>query len=257
MYFEAQRQLESVTRELASVEQQLKHQPEGKLVVCGRGKYTKWYKSINKEKEYLPKRNREEASELAHKAYLQERKKELEAEKKALVGYLESYDRIAFRSEKMLKEKKYGELLNHIFLQQAPEITEWLQEPYTSNPNYPEGLIFKTYAGHMVRSKSEVFISNSLYTHKIPYKYEFPLVLPQGVFHPDFTMMHPKTKKLWYYEHFGRMDEWSYIEKTTKKLEIYANNGIVIGKQLLATFETKSNPLDTNLVEDMLRYYFE
>lgn len=257
MYFEAQRQLESVTRELAFVEIQLKHQPEGRLVVCGRGKYTKWYKSVNKVKEYLPKRSQEEASRLAQKAYFLERKRELDAEKKALESYIASYDRISFRSEKMLNEKKYGELLNYIFLKQAPEITEWLQEPYNSNPNHPEGLIYKTYAGHMVRSKSEVFISNALFTHNIPYKYECPLILPQGVFYPDFTIMHPMTKKIWYYEHFGRMDDCSYVEKATRKLEIYANNGLVIGQQLLATFETKTNPLDNNLVENMLHYYFE
>ena len=43
---------------------------------------------------------------------------------------------------------------------------------YKCNPSHPENLIHKTMQGHLVRSKSEVIIANTLYMNQIPYRYE-------------------------------------------------------------------------------------
>ena len=74
--------------------------------------------------------------------------------------------------------------------------------------------------------------------------------------YPDFTIRHPKTGKIYYYEHFGRMDDASYCKKACAKLELYSLNGIMPTIQLLATFETSDNPLTPEAVEQLVKQYF-
>ena len=79
--------------------------------------------------------------------------------------------------------------------------------PYEKNPKYPEHLIHKTVSGIYVRSKSESMIALQLYTEKIPFRYECALQLGETTLYPDFTILHPKTGEIFYWEHFGMMDE--------------------------------------------------
>lgn len=84
---------------------------------------------------------------------------------------------------------------------------QWLHMPFQSNPFHPENLIHKTASGKMVRSKSEVLIDLVLTTNHIPFHYESALVLGNSTIYPDFTILHPKTGKIFYWEHFGFMDD--------------------------------------------------
>ena len=57
----------------------------------------------------------------------------------------------------------------------------------------------------MVRSKSEVIITNMLVERDIPFRYEVPLYAPDGTFYlPDFTITWQGQE--WYWEHVGRLD---------------------------------------------------
>lgn len=74
---------------------------------------------------------------------------------------------------------------------------------------YEEGKIHSTLAEYMVRSKSEVIITNLLFDREIPFTYEAPLFAPDGTFYlPDFTISWHGQQ--WYWEHLGRMDEEGY-----------------------------------------------
>ena len=65
-----------------------------------------------------------------------------------------------------------------------------------------------------------------------------------------------KTDKIYYYEHFGRMDDASYCKKAYAKMELYTLNGIIPTMQLLITYETSDNPLTPEVVEQLVRQYF-
>lgn len=74
---------------------------------------------------------------------------------------------------------------------------------------YEEGKIHRTLADVMVRSKSEVIISNMLWDREIPFRYETPLFAPDGTFYlPDFTITFRGESFFW--EHFGLMDKPAY-----------------------------------------------
>lgn len=132
----------------------------------------------------------------------------------------------------------------------------WMYDKYPRNSSYPENLIHKTYAGQMVRSKSEALIANALFLNKIPYRYENIIELNEISFAPDFTILHPKTEELYYWEHPGMMDYPAYVEKVFNKLKVYVNNGMIPSVNLILTYETRKNPLDIEIVEKTIEEYF-
>lgn len=113
---------------------------------------------------------------------------------------------------------------------------------FEQNPQNKENLIHKASSGNWVRSKSEAIIDMVLYTNHIPFRYECKLQLGRVTLYPDFTIRHPRTGKLYYWEHFGMMDDETYLKKTCSKIQTYARNGIYPSINLIATFETKEQP---------------
>lgn len=113
-----------------------------------------------------------------------------------------------------------------------------------------------TERGERVRSKSEKIIADKLYALGIPYRYECPLVLQGNVIvYPDFTILRADGKEV-YLEHFGRMDDPEYVEKTMCKLSTYEKNSIYLGVNLFMTFETGRRVLNTRALDELLRKLF-
>lgn len=79
---------------------------------------------------------------------------------------------------------------------------EWPQQPSKiGKPLYAEGLVHSTSKGMKVRSKSEALIAMLLDMNGIEYRYEAPLTLGDHTFYPDFAIMRPSDRKLFYWEH--------------------------------------------------------
>ncbi len=132
----------------------------------------------------------------------------------------------------------------------------WLSKPYKLK-GFKEGMpVYSTMKGERVRSKSEQLIADRLYVNGIPYKYECPITINGITFHPDFTILRMSDRKEIYYEHLGRLDDPGYAKDNVFKLNRYAHNGIRLGDNLFLTFETREQPLDINLVEQMIRKDF-
>jgi len=127
---------------------------------------------------------------------------------------------------------------------------------FATNPLYPEQLVHKTISGNQVRSKSEALIDMSLYIHRIPFRYECALLLDELTIYPDFTIRHPKTGEYYYWEHFGLMDDESYCKNACSKLHLYSSHGIIPSIHLITTYETKDNPLTTEIIEKTIMHYF-
>lgn len=92
----------------------------------------------------------------------------------------------------------------------------------------------------------------------IPYRYEYPLYIKgYGTIYPDFTILNVKTRKEFYWEHFGMMDNPVYAEHAIQKIAGYEDNGIEVGEKLIVTYETKSVPMNqkqiTRIVEQKLK----
>lgn len=110
--------------------------------------------------------------------------------------------------------------------------------------------------GERVRSKSEKIIADKLYAMGIPYRYECPLSLGHTVIHPDFTVLHRSSRRVYYWEHFGMLDNPEYTEEALRRMDLYGKNGIFPGTELIITYESVGRPMDTKLLNHTIEHYF-
>lgn len=257
IYEQALEERNYLEEQIRQYEKQIELLPEGKLI-CGRnGTRYKWYQSDGKNKEYIPKSNRQLAEQLANKKYISWMLEDLLDEKRAVDLYLAHHNEEGSRAEKLLNESPEFQRLIEPYLRNiVRENEEWMNAPYEQNPTKPEQLIYKGVSGRFFRSKSEVIIDSILTLNNIPNRYECGLQLGEVTVYPDFTIRHPKTKKIYYWEHFGMMDNPSYSKSVCMKLQLYTSCGIIPTIQLITTYETKKHPLNAADVERIITQYF-
>lgn len=246
-----------LAQKIKQFQDEISRLPEGNLVSCCNGKYTKWYISSSGKMQYLPKRNRKLAEQLALKKYISYKLAELTQELAALNAYISNLENIQSQSNFLSSNPQYIELLPEIYTKRFGKYEEWTHTPYMSNDKYPDGLVHLCNTGKYLRSKSEVIIANALYEHQIPFRYESALELGEIAVHPDFTMIDPITEKIFYWEHFGMMEDEKYINSWEQKMRLYIQNGILPGIQLICTYETKEQPINSMQVQKIIDNYFE
>ena len=186
-----------------------------------------------------------------------QQKEDLQHQLDSIEHYLSHYSKKPLRAEQLLSDtSNYFELLSPYFTPKSKKFAEWVQAPYQRNTKNPEHLIHKTISGECVRSKSEVMIATVLYMNKIPFRYECILKLGENIRFPDFTILHPKTGKIFYWEHLGLMDKAEYRQDAWERLELYIYYGIIPTKNLILTYETAEYPLNITQVERLVNEYF-
>ena len=236
--------------------------PDGELSIQKNGSYYRWIIKNKEQSVYCSKSNRSLAEIMALKKYYSLLLFEAEEELSLLKSYkknLSSSSRSKPLSSDLLAESSpYYPLLQGYFAKDKLPVSaqQWCAESYETNSSHPEHLIHTTLAGHKVRSKSEVIIANLLYTNHIPYRYEAALPLKEFTAYPDFTIMHPVTNKIFYWEHFGMMDNAPYCDTACNKLKTYCYNGIFPSIQLITTYETSKCPISTDQVQQIITQYF-
>jgi RecD/TraA family predicted helicase len=101
---------------------------------------------------------------------------------------------------------------------------------------YEEGKIQATLSEYLVRSKSEVIITNLLVTNKLTsFKYETLLYAPDKTFYlPDFTIN--VNGKTYYWEHVGMLHLPKYKQRWEEKQKWYQKH---FPNQLLVTYESE------------------
>lgn len=257
LYEQVIKEKERIESQIITIQTQLKELPEGNLVCSHTGKYSKWYQSFGATAKYIPKHERWLAEKLAYKKYLSLQLDTFHSEKKAIDFYLRHYSMHSYEAEqKFLTSSDYKELLAPSLQPLSQKLSDWVNSPYKTNPSHADKRIHTTISGNLVRSKSEVLIDALLSKNRIPFRYECALQLNEMFLYPDFTIRHPQTGKFFYWEHFGCMDDPAYIRNVSKKLELYASNGIIPSIQLITTYESKEHPLTSRMVEHMIQYYF-
>lgn len=257
IYTQLQMKSQQLNEQILSLQAQLHTLPDGKLVCSHNGDNYKWYHSDGHKKVYIPKKDRKLAEQLALKKYLTLQLEELLNEKKAIDSYLKQHHLPPGAATQLITDNpEYANLLSSYFTPLSQELFDWANMPFEHNPKFPEQLIHKSSSGHFVRSKSEAMIDTLLYLNQIPFRYESALHLGDTTLYPDFTIRHPRTGKLYYWEHFGMMDDSNYSKNTCSKLQTYASHGIIPSIQLITTYETKNHPLSSDFIEKILQYYF-
>ena len=230
--------------------------PDGELVCAKNGKSYKWYKKQNGMYEYILKDNRKLAQKLALKKYYDMNIKDLQAELNACKAYMQKTKQNKEYVEKFLCNSEYEKLITCEIAPKNKQLVEWENAEFEGNRNFSDKLIVKGTNGKYLRSKSEAIIDRILFNAGIPFHYEEKLELGQFSFYPDFTIKHPDSGKIFYWEHFGMMDNPDYINSACSKIRIYCENGIIPSVNLILTYETKEHPLMIDDIEDIVKKYF-
>ncbi len=251
--------IELLRRIIAQAEAQYASMPEGKLhVLPGKSEdHFRYYVRIDpsdKTGEYLDK-NCERLKELyAGKRYYEELLKNTRDE---LAVWEKAASRLKGDSILNAYEKQsmgVRQLINPFLMDDETFIRKWESIPYEGLP-FSENDKSSHYSEkkERMRSKREVLIANALEKRGIPYKYECPIVLKNGVVrYPDFTVLSLKERKIKIWEHLGRMGDMEYVRKNLIKLDEYKQYGFVLGKDLLLSYEFYENQLGAKEIEDII-----
>lgn len=132
------------------------------------------------------------------------------------------------------------------------EVTGWNLDEYTKGEMYKQHLIHEVENGLVTRSKSETMIAMRLKERGFDFRYEPELDLKGKKMFPDFGALLKKRRRIVYWEHLGMIDDIGYVRAALKKLETYSDNGIILGHNLVITFETKDNPLTLREIDRII-----
>ena len=150
------------------------------------------------------------------------------------------------------------QLISPVEITKERALNEWLNyEDGSSHEPKSGNYYIPTDNGEMVRSKAEYNIANALLKAGIPYKYEFPFTVKNGtVLHPDFTVRNKSNGQVFFWEHFGLMDDPKYVKNSfLYKLNLYAMDGIFIGNGLIASFAGFGFELGKETIDKMIKEF--
>lgn len=241
------------------VEQALKTAPEGSLEIWKRKKKLLFYKYSNDKKIEYINRNQEEIYSLIQKRH--------------------NLNVLKTLAKRISILKKCIELLTslmslptpwQLYEQEPQEIKKYLTPHHNSDESYAkrwqaikfchkkiDDYTYKSVRGEFVRSKTELIIADKLYAAGIPYHYEVAMKVNFGCIYPDFYVLNKRTRKIYVWEHFGRMDDPTYCKKALLKLEAYESIGYYEGKNLILTYESSQYHINTSNIDKVIETYFK
>ena len=241
-------------RYIATKKEALSAAPDGKLLVSSarRGLASaEFYRRVGENREYLAKDKCELVRQVAQKGY--DAKQLQEAER--LLAKLGRFtdQTLTFRECYGSLRPERQALVEPDFLPDDMVRELWDNFQYESlgfSANYPEYYLTND---QRVRSLAERKIGNRLLERDVLFLYEFPLRMQDGgLVYPDFTCLNLRTRKIYRWEHLGRLDEHSYLEKNLRKLERYRQSGFQLCVDLIVSQDTGGNPLSEREIDRLI-----
>lgn len=238
-------------------ESALQNAPEGKLVVLKKGDNRvapQYFLQTADKRTYVSADRISEVRAYAQRDYDQRQLKEA----KRLLHYLErlSPEMFTFHESYDALRPERQELVEPDFLSEQCVRDLWSHLSYDSMgfaPNYPE---YYTSSNIRVRSISERNIGTRLEEQNVLYLYEFPLKLDDGgVIYPDFTCLNMRTRRLYLWEHFGKLDDKKYLENNARKLERYRKSGYYSGISLILSYDSNGNLLTQKEIDGFIQAF--
>lgn len=235
--------------------------PEGHLRISNSSGRTQFYhilKPGDPHGKYIRKSQNQLVRQLAQRQYDKMLLKSAVEERTLLESFLSNFpEQPAEETIHMLSPIRQS-MVDPFWIPDEEYLDKWLKQPYEKKPISPDTPDYYTENGDQVRSKSELIIANTLYQMHIPYKYECPLHLKNDVtIHPDFTLLHLRSRKTCFLEHLGMMDDPEYADHALERVKLYIQNNICPGEDLILSHETSRHPLDVRLLKTVLQHVFD
>ena len=266
------KELEDKLDELSAIEKnalkELTKLPEGKIYAKRRGENCCqffWKKDSETDWQYLKKSEDKFATELIQREYTEKVLKTICEQRKLIEKFVKKYnEKSVLDVVNKISEPKLEKIKMYVKDDMA-YICDWYKKQeeiiakaskYVYSIKAGEDIEILTEKGESVKSKSEKIIADKLNMMNIPYCYEVPLYLKgYGYVKPDFKVLNVATRKEYYWEHYGMMDNKDYIIKALKKKNSYISNNFIVGYNLIETYESQSCPLDTRNVEKIIKTF--
>ena len=235
---------------------------EGTLNCRSEGGKTRFYQRINGKKIYLSSDEGPLIRDLCRKQYYMRMMETAKRERQQIarcLTILESDKELADIDDVLSTlSEPVRKIVKPLGLTDEGYAERWLKEMKRGkNRSYEVNSPLKAPDGTTMKSKSEIIIANRLCAFGVPYVYEERVTFDDGMhfIYPDFIVLNKRTKKEYYWEHFGKISDEEYVTKQQKKLEDYARNNIFPGDGLLVTFESKGRSLSTEYVDLLIKEY--
>ncbi len=262
LYQEAKRRYQEIKESADKIENEIQKAPPGIIRIANSDKRVQFYLregKSDKDGKYIRKTNTQTIQTFLQKSYYEKVMKCLKAEIRNLENFIKKSDNIAKNIQQTYSHfpMEIKQYIDPIDMSDDDYTKTWLCIPYQGKAIPDHIPVYKTNNGELVRSKSELTIANKLAERGIPYKYECPLTLLNGKkIYPDFTILDIRTRKEIYWEHRGMMDDREYAKQAVFKMKSLMKDGIILGKNLIITEETTTNPLGTNEIDAVIMSYF-
>ena len=237
----------------------LQRAPQGRLRYSKKGKYVSYY--IRKDPQdvpgtYIRTKDRKLAQTLAQRDYDETVLKLAQMELRQIQGLLQfyraGYVEVAYDTLSVPRR----DLVLPVELPEDVFVKAWKELEYEKKPMGDNVPMIMTANGEQVRSKSELIIADTLDRFGIVYRYEAPLYLEGfGTVHPDFTVLNARLRKEFVWEHLGMMDDPGYAEQAVRRIRAYHRAGFYEGDNLILTWETAQQPLNSQIVTEIIRQY--
>ena len=248
---------------IREIESRQKNEPEGRLRISHYKGNAQYYHVMNDHQplgHYIKKSDTDLVRSLAQKSYNSSMIRELSRAYSFVNHSIRQYERHSLKYLRELRNAGGADrrsLISPYFVTDDEYVSSWLSEKYESLPfpeQYPE---YTTIQCERVRSKSEILIANAFHMAAVPYKYEAPFTLGERTVYPDFRVLNVRTRTEYVWEHFGMMDNPEYQEDALRKITAYEEHQVFPGTQLIMTFETQRQPLNTRIVNHLIRQYLQ
>ncbi len=109
------------------------------------------------------------------------------------------------------------------------------------------------YKGIPMRSEFETDIAELIDVLDIEFKYEVRLEINKfKCRYPDFALSFPEFNRCGFLEFLGALDNFSYVNKNSKKFEEYNNLGLYIGRDIVYVSGDENYRPDKKLIREMI-----
>lgn len=244
---------------IKKVKADLKKAPKGRLKFIRRNTRVEyyWVEPKTGRRRYITKNNLPFAMALAQKSYNKQALKLAEEELKLIRQLINQIMKGTVDGIYDILAKERKQLITPLWKSDEEFKEEWLKRESCTLGFEQDDPVFVSNKGERVRSKTELFIANSLYGANVAYLYECRLnLIGHGTVYPDFLVLDIKNRRTIVWEHLGKMHDPEYVERNLRKINAYLKNGYVLGETLILTFESTNIPIDTTIIEGIIKHYF-
>ena len=251
---------------IARIEKNQKSRIPGSLQIGSTNGYFKYYHyypdkpGARSKCHYLSKRELEFARQLAQQEYEASLLKVAKKQLRLLERHPGEYDPHALQDVFQNLHEARKVLVIPLVMTDEDYVRQWESLQYAPGKFDITDPYILSEKGERVRSKSEKIIADKYYRLGIPYRYECPLKLKdvkkEIIRRPDFMVLDKHTRKEYFHEHFGKVDDPDYVKhQLLEKLELYAENGIFPGVNLLITMESSLHAFNDRYLDLLIKKY--